>query len=77
MKTQIKNSHKVIAGVTFLVAMLFITAFKAREDIVQAQNISGSQAKSGSRFIEIRIFMIGDKVEALRKFITGWQEVEE
>ena len=31
MKIQIKNSHKVIGGITFLVALMSITAFKAIE----------------------------------------------
>ena len=77
MKMQIKNSHKVITEITFLVALLFITAFKAIETIEQAQNASGSQTKANSRYIDIRILTMGDKVEALKKFITGWQEVRE
>ena len=76
MKIQIKNSHKVITGITLLVALLFITAFKASENMEQAQNASGSQIKAGSQDIDIRILIMGDKVEALRKFITGWQEVQ-
>ena len=77
MKMQIKNSHKVITGITLLVALLFITAFKAKENIEQVQNASGSQTKASSHDIDIRILITGDKVEALRKFITGWQEVQE
>ena len=77
MKMQIKNSHKVITGITFLVALLFITAFKAKENMEQSQNISGSQSRANPLHIDIHILMMNDKVEALRKFITGWQEVQE
>jgi hypothetical protein len=77
MKMQIKNSHKVITGITFLFALLFITAFKAVENIKQAQNTLSSQTKPNSLHIDIRILIIGGKVEALRKFVTGWQEVQE
>ncbi|MGZ4006642.1 MAG: hypothetical protein ACXVJV_05735 [Mucilaginibacter sp.] len=74
---QIKNSHKVITGIAFLVLLVFIIAFKAMENMEQVQNISSSQTKSKSVYIDVRIFMISDKVEALKKFITGWQEVQE
>ncbi|MGZ3820056.1 MAG: hypothetical protein ACXVB6_05660 [Mucilaginibacter sp.] len=77
MKMQIKNSHKVITGIAFLVLLVFIIAFKAMENMEQVQNISSSQTKSKSVYIDVRIFMISDKVEALKKFITGWQEVQE
>ena len=77
MKLQIKNSHKVIIGITILVAALFITAFKAKESIGQAQNAPSSLTRSDSHCIDIGILISGDKVEALRKFITGWQEVQE
>jgi hypothetical protein len=74
---QIKKSHKVINRITFLVALLFITAFKAIENTGRAQNTSSSQTKVNSLDIDIHILMMSDKVEALRKFITGWQEVQE
>ena len=74
---QFKNSHKEITGIVFLVALLFITAFKAIENIEQAQNTSRSQTKTDTRDIDIHILTTSDKVEALRKFITGWQEVQE
>jgi hypothetical protein len=74
MKMQIKNSHKVITGIAFLVALLFITAFKMIE---QSQNTSSSQTKADSLSIDIPNLLMGDKVEALRKFITGQLEVEE
>ena len=77
MKMQIKNSHKVIAGTTLFVARLFITALKAKENIAQAQNTSGSQTKASCLNTGIHLLMMSDKVEALRKFITGWQEVQE
>jgi len=74
---QIKNSHKVTTAITFLVALLFITAFKEIENIEQSQNTSGSQSKADSLYIDIPILMMSDNIEALRKFITGWQEVHE
>lgn len=74
---QIKNSHKVIAGITFLVALLFVTSFKAKENVEQVRNASVLQTKSGSHDIDIHILIMGDKLEALKKFITGWQEVQE
>ncbi|MGZ3766886.1 MAG: hypothetical protein ACXVB0_04285 [Mucilaginibacter sp.] len=77
MKMQIKNSHKVITGIAFLVLLVFIIAFKAMENMEQVQNISSSQTKSKSVYIDVRILMMSDKVEALKKFITGWQEVQE
>ena len=77
MKMQIKNSHKVITGIAFLVALLFITAFKVKENIAQVQNASASLTKTSSHDIDIHLLIMGDTVEALRKFITGWQEVQE
>lgn len=77
MKMQIKHSHKVITGITFLVALLFIFAFKAIERTEQVQNVPGSQTSVIPLHIDIHILMMNDKVEALRKFITGWQEVQE
>ncbi|MGZ3929634.1 MAG: hypothetical protein ACXVJG_21935 [Mucilaginibacter sp.] len=77
MKMQIENSHKVIIGIAFLVLLFFIIAFKAMENMEQVQNISNSQTKSKSIYIDVRILMMSDKVEALKKFIIGWQEVEE
>ena len=74
MKMQIKNSHKVITGIAFLVTLLFITAFKMIE---QSQNTSSSQTKADSLSIDIHNLLMGDKVEALRKFITGQLEVQE
>ena len=73
---KIKNSHKVTTGISFLVVLLFIIAFKAIENAEQAQDSSRSQTKS-SHYIDLRILTIPDKVEAIRKFITGWQEVQE
>ena len=74
---QIKNSHKVITVITFLIALWSLTAFKAIENIEQAQNTSGSQINANSLCIDIHNLLMGDKVEALRKFITGQLEVQE
>ncbi len=74
---QIKNSHKVITVITFLVALWSLTAFKAMENIKQTQATSGSQTRTNSLYTGIRILMTGDKVEALRQFITGRQEAKE
>jgi hypothetical protein len=75
MKIQIKNSHKVIGGITFLAALMSITAFKAIGHIQQTQNALGCQTKVNSLYIDI--LTMSDKVEALSKFITGSQEVKE
>ena len=72
---QIKNSHKVISGITFVVALMSITAFKAIEHIQQTQNTLGCQTRVNSLYIDI--LTMSDKVEALSKFITGSQEVKE
>jgi hypothetical protein len=77
MKIQIENSHKVIAGITFLVVLLFVTAFKAIENIERVQNTSNSNTRANPFYIDIRILVMNDKVEALRKFVTGWQEIQE
>lgn len=77
MKMQIKNSHKVITGITFLVAMLFITAFKAIETTAQAQNTVSTKTRAKSIHIYIRILVMSDKVEALKEIITGWPEAGE
>ncbi len=77
MKMQIKNSHKVITEIAFLFALLFIAAFKTIDNIEQTQNTSGFQPKGNSHYIDIRILMMGEKVETLRKFITGWEEVRD
>ena len=74
---QIKNSHKVITAIAFLVALMFLTAFKVKENVAQVPNTAGSQTKAGSHDIDIHILIMGDKVEALKKFITRWQEVRE
>ncbi len=67
---QIKNSYKVIARIIFLVALLFITAFKAIENIEQAQNTLISKPRAKSLNINIRILVMSDKVEALKEIIT-------
>ena len=77
MKMQIKNSHKVIIGIIFLVALLFVTAFKAIENIDQVQNTLSAKTKARSLHIDIRILVMSDKVEALKEIITGWPEVGE
>ena len=74
MEMQIKNSYKVTTGITLLVALLFIIAFKAIETVEQTQNASGSQASVKSVHIDIRILVMSDKVEALKELITGWQQ---
>jgi hypothetical protein len=71
MKIQIENSHKVIAGITFLVVLLFVTAFKAIENIERVQNTWNSHTKANSFYIDIRLPIMGDNVEPLIKFITG------
>jgi len=73
MKIQIKNSYKVVTGVTFFIALIFIIAFKAIENMEQTQNTSGTQSGVNSLYIDI--LTMSDKVEALSKFFTGYQEV--
>jgi len=77
MKIQIKNSHRVFTGTTLLFALLFIAAVKVDENIVQANNTSGSQTMAKSLHIDVGILVMSEKVEVLRKFITGWREVRE
>ena len=74
MKMQIKNSLKVVTGIAFLVALLFITAFKANDNIEKGQNTSDSQTIANSLYIGI--LTMSDKVEAIRMFIAGEQEVQ-
>ena len=74
---QIKNSHKVITCIAFLFALLLITAFKVMENGEQTQNISSSQTNTSPFHIDIHNLLMGDKIEALRKFITGQPEVQE
>jgi hypothetical protein len=77
MEKQIKNSYKVITGITLLVALLFITIFNATENIAQTQNALGSETGVKSNQLIIGVLVTGDKIEAIKKFITGWQEVSE
>ena len=77
MKMQIKNSYKVITGVTFLVALLLVTAFKANENIGQVQKALSSKTRVRSLHIDIRILVMSDKVEALKEIIAGWPEAGE
>ena len=73
MKMQIKNSLKIATGIAFLVALLFITAFKSKENIGKTQNTSDSQTIANSLYIDI--LTMSDKVEALRNFVVGEQEI--
>ncbi len=77
MKMQIKNSHKVITGIIFLIALLFVTAFKATETMEQVQNTLSPQTRARSLHIYIRILVMSDKAEALKEIITGWPEAGE
>jgi hypothetical protein len=77
MKMQIKNSHKVIIAITFLFGLLFITAFKAKKNMEQTRNAPGFQTRVRPLYIDIRILVMSDKVEAIKEFITGWREVQE
>ena len=74
---KIKNSYKVITGVTFLVALLLVTAFKAIENIAKAQDILNSKTRPKSFHIDIHILLMSDKVEALKEIIAGWPEAGE
>ncbi len=77
MKMQVKNSHKVIGGITFLVALLFATAFKVMENTAQVQKALSGKTRAKSFHIDIRILVMPDKVEALKEIITGWPQVWE
>jgi hypothetical protein len=77
MKMHLKNSYKVITGIIFLAALSFIIAFKAQETIAQAQNTLSAKTRAGSVHIDIRILVMGDKIEALKEIITGWHEAGE
>ena len=74
---QIKNSHKVITGITFLVALLLVTAFKLNENIGQVQNAFSAKTRARSFHIDIRILVMSDKIEALKEIIAGWPEAGE
>lgn len=74
---QIKDSYKAIIAGTFLGALLLVTAFEMKEKMGQVKDTSGVPAKFNAISFKIHILMMNDKVEAFKKFITGWQEIRD
>ena len=74
---QIKDSYKAIIAGTFLGALLLVTAFEMKEKMEQVQNAADAPAKFDAISFNMNILMMNDKVEAFKKFITGWQEIRD